>query len=58
MPEKEKIDAVRRYLEKEFPGHTIHDYQDLDRHAHSFRIDHNGVSYLATVADEFLEDFS
>ena len=58
MPEREKIDAVRRYLENEFPGHTIHAFQDLDREAHSFRIDRNGVSHLATVAEEFLGDFS
>lgn len=56
MADLEKLAAVRKYLETEFPGSAMDDWFESGRQAHSFRISGEGFQHLATVSLEFLDD--
>lgn len=54
MTDPSKIDAVRNYLQKTFPGHDILD-KSRGASAHDFNIHRAGVSYRMTVKSTFLD---
>lgn len=58
MVHAEKIAVVSSYLGRHFPGCLVSDGDDLNRHAHRFRIHDKVTAHLLTVAKEFFEDHS
>ncbi len=57
MRNQQKINTVQEYLETAFPDGAVYNFNDFDRdNAHSFRIEHNGATYLTTVTRQFLDD--
>jgi hypothetical protein len=56
MVDHQKVTAVRRYLQKEFPAHSIDDWYDHERKAQCFSIEAQGLTYHAIVSREFLDD--
>jgi len=57
--ELEKLAAVRRYFQQQFPGASIRDSYDAGRMAQVFRVetDDVGVPRDAVVSTEFLEEY-
>jgi hypothetical protein len=53
MIDSSKINAVRKYLEREFPNLDVTDFPDQERTAHCFRLDENGIKHLVTATLEF-----
>lgn len=47
---------VKKYLEWEFPGATIHEFFDSMRGGHGFRVQ-NSESVVVEVSDVFVEDY-
>jgi hypothetical protein len=58
MSEADAVRAVTTHLQQAFPGSSVQDAEDDDRHAYSFRLTDasGGPVALVTVSDEFLED--
>jgi hypothetical protein len=54
--DRDKINAIIDYLNKEFPGCEIRDSYDFSRGAQSFVIRDERARYLLTVSEEFLSD--
>ena len=55
---KEKIDAVKGYLQTKYPHCAVNDRFDYTRKAQEFRLVHNDEVHLVTVYSEFLDDYS
>ena len=55
MLDQQKIDAVRDYLEVQFPGCTVEDRYDSDRTAQVFRISCQGATHVTVVLRTFLD---
>jgi hypothetical protein len=53
---KRSLQAVKQYLESNFPGHEVSEDFDFDRGAHVFKVARNPGHYLAKISDEFLAD--
>jgi hypothetical protein len=53
--DREKITAVRAYLQAEFPGYSIQEQYDSQLKALSFRVSDQGSTYHALVTHEFLD---
>lgn len=53
-----KLQVVRNYLAREFPGAIIDDQYDFDRCARTFRIRIDKDSLLLKVGENFLDDNS
>ena len=54
--EEEKIQAIRDYLQKQFPSASHADQNDFDRIGHMFRIVTKDHLMLASISRELLED--
>jgi hypothetical protein len=54
----DKIEVVRAYLTRKFPGATIEHRNDRKFHAQAFKIVFKGDSALLKVSDEVLGDNS
>ena len=57
--ELEKLAAVRRYFQEQFPGASVRDSYDAGRMAQVFRVETDDVGELrnAVVSTEFLEEY-
>ena len=57
--ELEKLAAVRRYFQQQFPGSSVRDSYDAGRMAQVFRVETDDVGELrnAVVSTEFLEEY-
>ena len=57
--ELEKLAAVRRYFQQQFPGASVRDSYDAGRMAQVFRVETDDVGELrnAVVSTEFLEEY-
>ena len=55
------IEAVRQYLEHEFPGRDVADFRDKPYHGHTFRVDDEtgtrvaGLTLPTSIVDELHE---
>ena len=55
MTDRSKIEAVREYLQQEFPGAVIDEQYRAERGAHLFEMQWEGAGYRAAVKEEFFE---
>ena len=57
--ELEKLAAVRRYFQQQFPGASVRDSYDAGRMAQVFRVETDDAGELrnAVVSTEFLEEY-
>jgi hypothetical protein len=57
--ELEKLAAVRRYFQEQFPGASVRDSYDAGRMAQVFRVETDDAGELrnAVVSTEFLEEY-
>jgi hypothetical protein len=53
--DREKVTAVRDYLQAEFPGYSIQEQYNPQLKALSFRVSDQGSTYHASVTHEFLD---
>lgn len=54
MADQEKIEAVRGYLSREFPGSVIEDRYDPGRKLHVFQVAGGKAPHVVLVSDAFL----
>jgi len=54
MIDQEKLNAVERYLQDEFPGSKIEVKHEPREQSHVFRVTHEGKSHHAIVVEAFL----
>jgi hypothetical protein len=54
MSNDKKIQAIREYLQEEFPGAVIEDRREPDEKAYVFRIGAGTVPHVARITDPFL----
>lgn len=58
MIEQAKIDAIREYLQSEFPGFQIDDADDFDRVSQKFRAFNGSTLHIVKFERIFLDDTS
>jgi len=58
MIEQAKIEAVREYLQGEFPSFQIDDADDFDRVSHKFRAFNGSTLYIVKFDRIFFDDIS
>ena len=56
--QQDKINAIREYLQQQFPESKIDDTDDFDRCGHKFKAHEQGNILLVSVSDEVAEDNS
>jgi len=55
LEEEEKIRAVRTYLEREFPGYAVEDWEEAGKAARCYKISTVGSTHHAVITKAFLE---
>jgi hypothetical protein len=58
MIEQAKIDAIRKYLQSEFPGFQIDDADDFDLASQKFRAFNGSTLHIGKFERIFLDDTS
>ncbi len=58
MIEQARIEAVREYLQSEFPGFQIDDADDFDRVSQKFRAFNGSTLYIVKFDRIFFDDIS
>jgi hypothetical protein len=56
MLDPEKVQAVREYLEAQFPGGKVEDRYEASSKSQVFRVQHEGKLYLTALRQTFLDD--